>query len=130
MNHQAPPELTRARQLWAQEQFKQSIEWFDRAVSLYPENFYVLVDAARVHGQYFNHPRMEKLIAQMIEVLPNDFQLHLQIGMTYRMAYRPLPAIKHLKKSVNLQPNNGELKVGNWIIWLEINRFFKMFNGW
>jgi len=106
MVHQAPPELIRARQLWVQEKFDQSVALFDRAVSLYPDNFHVLIDAARIHGQYFNHPRMEKLITQLTESHSNDAQLHLQVGMTYRMAYRPHSAIKHLKKSVRLHANN------------------------
>jgi len=106
MTHQAPPELIRARQLWVQEKFDQSVDLFDHAVSLYPDNYHVLIDASRIHGQYFNHPRMEFLIKQLMDSHPSDAQLHLQIGMTYRMAYRPHPAIKHLKKSILQHANN------------------------
>ena len=101
MRQQDLPELGRARQLWALERHEEAIALFARCAARHPRNPYALIDAARVHGQWFDYASMEDYLSKLLGLTQRRPDNRLQAGMTYRMNYRPQKALVHLERAAS-----------------------------
>lgn len=87
------PELRRARALWQQNRFDESLHWFETAVAKYPQNRVALVDASRALGARFEITRAEAMLDRLKRLAGSDpGVLHLA-GQSYRMIFRPEKAM-------------------------------------
>lgn len=98
--------LNQARVLWASKQYVQALKVFDECLKYSPDDVQVLIDTARVRGQWYDHPEMERHLEHLLALFPRHADIELQVGMTYRMNYRPHEALKHLRQAVRTRKNH------------------------
>jgi tetratricopeptide (TPR) repeat protein len=97
------PELQRARALWQQNRFDESVALFERAALKYPQNLLALTDASRALGARFEIAKAEKLLDRMVALGGRNPQVLHLAGQSYRMILRPQKAIDCFQRALSLR---------------------------
>jgi tetratricopeptide (TPR) repeat protein len=92
------PELQQARALWQANRFDEALALFETAAERHPQNLVALIDASRALGARFEIPRAEKLVDRLLAAAGHRADLLHLAGQTYRMIFRPEPAMRCFEK--------------------------------
>lgn len=96
--------LKKARTLWIENQFGESLKMFDKAVRKEPGNPIALADAARAFGARFEIERAERLLNRLCEISDQRPDILQMAGQSYRMIQRPGKAIDCLEAALRSNP--------------------------
>jgi tetratricopeptide (TPR) repeat protein len=94
------PELQQARALWGANRFDEALQLFENAVEKHPQNLVALIDASRALGARFEIGRAEKIVDRLLAAAGNRPDIIHLAGQTYRMIFRPDPAMRCFEKAL------------------------------
>ena len=94
------PDLQRARALWQQNRFDESVSLFEKTARAHPQNLVALVDASRALGARFEIARAEQLLDRLVKIGANRPDLLHLAGQSYRMIFRPEKAMDCFRQAL------------------------------
>ncbi len=96
------PELRKARALWQQNRFEESLRLFEDTAHQHPENLVALVDGSRALGARFEIRRAESLLERLIQIGAEKPDIVHLVGQSYRMIFRPDKAMECFERVLTM----------------------------
>jgi tetratricopeptide (TPR) repeat protein len=98
--------LKKARQLWSQRQWEESLLAFEKAVAQEPSNVRVAVDAARAFGARYQFERADALLQRLLRLNEHNPTVMAHVGESYRLINRYPEAARCFERACALAQSN------------------------
>lgn len=98
------PDLGTARALWQRNEFKRALRSFEKVARKHPNNINALADAARSFGSRFDLEKANRYLERLEALAGKNAAAFLLCGQSHRMIHQADPAIRCLRKAVELDP--------------------------